>query len=422
MKQFFLNVVFFVGAAFSTYAQTALTLNECVELAQKHHPQAAQIEQIRQINALQTKILQGAYLPQANIGGQATWQSDVTSVPISLPNFTITPPPQDQYKVTLDVNQTIWDGGVTAQQKKAANAMAASDEQKVVTDLYQLREQVSTLYFGILFAEKQKATVELLHTELLRKIERLQVSAQNGVATKANVLQLEARLVEVEQQLLEIQKRKNAALEGLSILTGRPLTNDTKLQELTFEYVAPLSFNRPELALFDAQKSVLAVNENLVKAKYMPKIMAFGTGGYGKPGLNMLSNEFKAYFIGGVQLKIPISQLYTGGQRYEIQQLKINQDKIEKQKEAFIQTSEIRLANQRQEIERLEALILADSRLITMRTKIRETADVQLENGIITSSDYLTELNNESVAKQNLILHETQLQQAKNQLLVILGR
>lgn len=421
MKQFFLNAAL-VLVALSGYSQQTLSLSECVELAQKHHPQAAQIGQIRQIQALQTKILQGAYLPQSNLNGQATWQSDVTSVPISLPNFSITPPPQDQYKLTLDVTQTLWDGGLTASQKKVTEAAANADEQKVVTDLYQLREQVSTLYFGVLFAEKQQSTIELLRTELQRKIERLTVSAQNGVATKANVLQLDARLVEVEQQLLEIQKRKNAALEGLTILTGRSITKDTKLQELAFEYVAPLSLNRPELALFDAQKSVLSVNESLIKAKYMPKVTAFATGGYGRPGLNMLANEFQTYFIGGVQLRIPLSQFYTGGQRNEIQQLKINQDKIEKQKEAFVQASEVRTAAQRQEIERLEALIVADKRLITMRTKIRETADVQLENGIITSSDYLTELNNESVAKQNLVLHETQLQQAKNQLLIVLGR
>lgn len=421
MKQFFLSAAL-VFVALSSYSQQTLSLSECVELAQKHHPQAAQIGQIRQIQALQTKILQGTYLPQSNLNGQATWQSDVTSVPISLPNFSITPPPQDQYKLTLDVTQTIWDGGLTASQKKTTEATANADEQKVITDLYQLREQVSTLYFGVLFAEKQQSTVELLRTELQRKIERLTVSAQNGVAIKANVLQLDARLVEVEQQLLEIQKRKNAALEGLTILTGRSITNTTKLQDLAFEYVAPLSLNRPELTLFDAQKSVLSVNESLIKAKYMPKLTAFATGGYGRPGLNMLANEFQPYFIGGVQLRIPLSQFYTGGQRNEIQQLKINQDKIEKQKEAFVQASEVRTAAQRQEIERLEALIVADKRLITMRTKIRETADVQLENGIITSSDYLTELNNESVAKQNLVLHETQLQQAKNQLLIILGR
>ena len=135
-------------------AQQKISLSQCLQLSETNHPQAATIPLIKQAAELQVKLLNSNYLPQTSLGGQASWQSDVTSVAISLPNFSITPPPQDQYKATVDVVQNIWDGGVLSKQKEVTLANAKIDEQKVTTDLYQVKEQVSALYFGALFAEK----------------------------------------------------------------------------------------------------------------------------------------------------------------------------------------------------------------------------------------------------------------------------
>ena len=395
-------------------AQTTLSLEECYRQAETHSPQAGQTRLIQEAADLQIKLLNRNYVPQSRINGQATWQSDVTSVPIKLPNFELTPPPKDQYKLTLDVTQTIWDGGLTEKQKSATLANQQVEQQRVVVDLYRIREQVSNLYFGALFAERQLRNFEILQQELNAKLLKTKASVQNGVAIRSNVLSLEARILEVEQQLLETQKRRASALEGLSLLTGTNIDVNTTLQAPATQLVNGIEITRPELRLFDAQKQNLAVNEQLIKAKNLPKLSAFATGGYGRPGLNFLATQFQTYFIGGIQLQIPLTHLYTNSQGLEIQQLRVNQQRIERQRESFLLETQVRLASQRQEVGRLQALVASDRKLIEIRGSIRKASESQLDNGIITASDYLTELNNEDTARQNLILHEIQLLQAQN--------
>lgn len=420
MKQKVLLMGMWLGLISVGYTQSTLTLDECYRQAETHSPQAGQTRLIQEATELQLKLLNRNFMPQSRLNGQATWQSDVTSVPIKLPNFEITPPPKDQYKLTLDVTQSIWDGGAVQKQKAVAVANQLADQQKVTVDLYQLREQVSGLYFGALFAERQLKNFDILDKELRVKLAKTKASVQNGIAIRSNILALEARILEVEQMVLETQKRRTGSLEALSLLTGANIDANTSLQ-LPMIVTNSLEMNRPELKWFDAQKQTLSVSEKLVKAKNLPKLSAFATGGYGRPGLNFLSNEFKTYFIGGVQLQIPLSHLYTNSQAIEVQQLRVNQQRVEKQKENFVLATQVRMASQRQEVSRLQALVESDRKLIDIRSTIRKAAESQLENGIITASDYLTELDNEDSARQNLILHEVQLLQAQNNLRLSAG-
>ncbi|NBB22902.1 TolC family protein [Runella sp. CRIBMP] len=402
------------------HAQTPLSLEDCYRQAEMHSPLAAQTRLIQEATELQIKILSSSYVPQSRLNGQATWQSDVTSLPIKLPNFEISPPPKDQYKLTLDLTQTIWDGGVVQKQKAVALANQQAEQQKVAVDLYQIREQVSNLFFGALFAERQLHNFEILQKELRAKLTKTQASVQNGIAIRSNVLSLEARLLEIEQQLLETQKRRTAALEGLSLLTGTAIDTNTPLVALPVK-TQNSEIVRPELRLFDAQKQTLAVNEQVIKAKNAPKLSAFATGGYGRPGLNFLATSFQTYFIGGVQLQIPLTHWYTKSQGMEIRQLRANQQRVERQRESFLLATQVRLANQRREVERLQALVESDRKLIDIRSTIRKASESQLDNGIITASDYLTEVNNEDTARQNQILHEVQLLQAQNNLRLTAG-
>ena len=291
MKQKVLFMGMWLGLISVGYTQSTLTLDECYRQAETHSPQAGQTRLIQEATELQLKLLNRNFMPQSRLNGQATWQSDVTSVPIKLPNFEITPPPKDQYKLTLDVTQSIWDGGAVQKQKAVAVANQLADQQKVTVDLYQLREQVSGLYFGALFAERQLKNFDILDKELRVKLAKTKASVQNGIAIRSNILALEARILEVEQMVLETQKRRTGSLEALSLLTGANIDANTSLQ-LPMIVTNSLEMNRPELKWFDAQKQTLSVSEKLVKAKNLPKLSAFATGGYGRPGLNFLSNEF----------------------------------------------------------------------------------------------------------------------------------
>jgi len=420
MRKFSLMVLFFSAVNFG-FSQSKITLEQCLDLSESHHPNAANLPLIRKTADLQVRLLNSNYLPQSSLGGQASWQSEVTSLPISLPNVSISPPPKDQYRATLDVVQNIWDGGVLSKQKDVAVANAKAEEQKLVTELYQIKEQVSGLYFGILFAEKQIENAQILRKDLESKSEKMRAAISNGTAIKSNLLAIDAKLLEVNQLLNDAQKRKKSSMEALELLTGKTLVETTVFELPSFVSTASQDISRPELLLLDSQKSVLDINQEMVKAKNLPKISAFATGGYGKPGLNFLANSFGTYFIGGVNFKVPLSFFYSGSQSNEIQQIKISQQKIDTQKESFILATKIKLSNQNLEIERLESMVSTDAKILEIRKQIKETAEAQLDNGIITASDFLSELTNEDIAKQNSILHEVQLLQAKFNLKIISG-
>jgi outer membrane protein TolC len=310
---------------------------------------------------------------------------------------------------------------VLAKQKEVAVANAKAEEQKLATDLYQIKEQVSGLYFGILFAEKQIENAQILRKDLESKLEKMRAAISNGTAIKSNLLAIDAKLLEVDQLLTDAQKRRKSSVEALELLTGKTLVETTVFELPRVASTVSQDISRPELLLLDNQKSVLDINQEMVKAKNLPKISAFATGGYGKPGLNFLANSFGTYFIGGVNLKVPLSFLYSGSQSNEIQQIKISQQKIDTQKESFVLATKIKLSNQNQEIERLESMVSTDAKILEIRKQIKQTAEAQLDNGIITASDFLTELTNEDIAKQNSILHEVQLLQAKFNLKIISG-
>jgi outer membrane protein TolC len=415
-------IFIFIGLFVSTLLAKAQSLEELIDKAKAHNPQSLQLALIDELSDLKIKQISGSNLPQSSIGGQATWQSAVTSIDISLPGVNIQPPPKDQYKVTLDVQQNIWDGGLSASQKSMEMANREVNSKKVVTDLFQIEEQISNIYFGLLFADRQRSNAALILNELNSKIVQVKAAIENGVAIKSSLLILEAKKIELAQSISEIEKKKSTALKTLSILTGENIDENISLEIPEFMELEAMGNQRPELALMTAQQGAIQASEKLVKAKNAPKLGLFATGGYGRPGLNFLARDFSPYMIGGLSLKIPLSHLYNGGQANDIQQIKVNQLKVETQKRGFLMASEVKFANQMAEKERLESLLKSDAQLIAIRGQIRITADAQLTNGVITSNEYLTELNNEDMAKQALILHEVQLLQAKQNLKLILGQ
>lgn len=398
------------------------TLQACIELAEKNNPQSALLPLVKEAEAIQVGILNKSYLPQLSLGGQATWQSAVTSFPISLPNISVPTIPRDQYKTTIDLTQYLWDGGLTKSQKRVATATATAESRSIENSLYQTKEQISNLYFGALLAEKQLLNTEIVRNDLESQQKKLKASVENGTAIRSNVMMIEARLIELKQQQREIVSRKLAALQGLSILTGMQFSESTALVAPTLDLTNDFAINRPELIYFDAQQEVSEANKSLVRSKYAPKINLFGTGGYGRPGLNFLSPDFTTYFIGGVALKVPLTHFFTKAIDADIRQIDIGKAKIEKQRALFLQQTQLKLASQKEDLAKLQDQIKEDTRLIEIREYMKKTAEKRLENGVITVSDYISEVDSEAIAKQNLSLHQIQLLQIVNNIKITTGK
>ena len=422
MKRIILFLTAWLLAACSVAAQSArtLTLEQCYDLLAKTSPLAQQKALTITAGNLAEKNLNLKWLPQADLNAQATYQSDVTSVPIKLPNLAIDEPSKDQYKGTLDLVQPVFDGGVTGTQKKIQRATTNIESQKVEVDLYQLRSRVNTYFFTALLMDENIRIMELTKADLENNIRKVSAQATNGIATNSNVDVLKAELLKVSQRIIEYQANRKSAIEMLEVLTGSPIDAHASFVKPAMLSDKDETISRPELKLFDYQKQQFRLQSRLIQAKANPKVSLFGTGGYGRPALNMLKNEFQWYYLGGVKLSIPITGQFT--RQREMKVMRMQEQIVEKQREAFLSNNRQLQVQQKNELEKYGQLIGSDAEIVGLRTKIKENASVRLANGIITSSDYITELNAENQAMLAQKLHEVQWLQAQYNYKLIIGK
>jgi len=399
-----------------------LTLEDAYSQAEKNYPVIKQKDLVRQTADLNSSNLSKSYLPQFSLNGQATYQSDVTKVAVSFPGIIIPIPQKDQYKITADVSQVLYDGGVVKQQKILQELNAGVEEQKVEVELYKLKERINQLYLGILYLEEQLKQVDLIKTDIQSGIKKVEAQVNNGVAFKSNLIVLKAELLKTDQRTIELRASRKGFLETLGLFLNQTLTDDIVLLHPVLPSSQPLTtaIQRPELKLYNEQVKLFGQQNNLIHSKNLPKANLFVQGGYGRPGLNMLDDQFDFFYTGGVKLNWSLSGLYT--QKKEKQLVKINQQVVDIQKETFLLNINTQLKQQQSEIEKLDQLITSDKEIIELRKNVKDAAKAQLENGVITANDYLREVNAEDQARQMLISHGLQLLQAKINYQTISGK
>jgi outer membrane protein TolC len=400
-------------AGYGALAQdtATLTLDSAYRLAQENYPLIRQKNLVRQTAALTIENIGKGYLPQLNIAGQVTYQSEVTSVPVKIPGIDIESPSKDQYKITAELSQLLYDGGATAAQKNVQQVNALVEEQRAEVDLYKVKDRINQLYLGILLLDEQIKQVELIKNDIRLGIKRVEAQVQNGTAFRSNQLMLEAELLKNDQRTIELRANRKGLVDVLSLFINRPLPENVKLETPSPEPEMRSVVNRPELQLFHYQDSLLQTQRELVNAKNRPRTSLFVQGGYGRPGLNMLKNEFDLFYIAGLRLNWSLGNLYTSKREKEI--LSVNQRMIDVQKDVFLLNTHTQLKQQEAELEKLQQLIESDEKIIGIRAQVKEAANAQLANGVITANDFLREVNAEDQARQSLIAHRLQLLQAR---------
>jgi outer membrane protein TolC len=401
----------FSSAALIAQDSTTLTLEKAYQLAQNNYPLIRQKNLVRQTASLTIDNISKGYLPQLNISGQATYQSDVTSVPVKIPGFDIESPAKDQYKITAELSQLLYDGGVTAAQKNVQQVNALVEEQRAEVDLYKVKERINQLYLGILLLDEQLKQVELVKNDIRLGIKRVEAQVLHGTAFRSNLLVLEAELLKNDQRAIELRANRKGLIDVLSLFINQQLPENTKLEMPASGITISQAINRPELKLYEYQDSLFQTQREVVSARNRPRTSVFVQGGYGRPALNMLKNEFELFYIAGLRLNWSLGNLYTSKREKEI--LSVNQRMVEVQKDIFLLNTNTQLKQQQAELQKLEDLIAADQRIIDIRRQVKEAANAQLANGVITANDYLREVNAEDQARLSLIAHQLQLLQAK---------
>ena len=244
---------------------------------------------------------------------------------------------------------------------------------------------------------------------------------QNGVAFRSNLNMLKAELLKTEQRAIEVRSSRKGLVDVLSLFTGQALAENVHLEKpASIISVVTTEIDRPELKLYNEQEKFIGQQERLITAKNLPRASLFAQGGYGRPGLNMLLNEFDLYYVGGIRLNWSLGGLYT--KKKEKEQVAINKKMIEVQKETFLLNTNSQLKQQKAEIDKLGQLLDADKQIVELRKTVTDAAKAQLENGVITANDYLKEINAEDQARQLQITHEIQLLQAQINYQTILGK
>jgi len=385
-------------------AQT-LTLQQCYQLARENYPLIKRNDLLAKSKDYTVENASKAWLPQINILGQATYQSDVTQLPIKLPNATVEPLSKDQYKVFADINQTIFDGGMISNQKKIVELQSQTEIQKNEVELEKLKDRINQLFFGIIQTDEQINQLDLSKSDLQNGFKKAEAQLKYGTILRSNVDVLKAQLINIEQQQIELKSLKSNFIKMLSFFTNKNLDEDTQLEKPE-KLLLTNENNRPELKLFDLQKQLSESQKSLIKSKNLPKLGAFLQAGYGKPGLNMLKNEFDTFFIGGIKLNIPISGFYTKSN--ELALIDNQQQDIDIQKENFLFNQKFSMIQNSNDLEKIQKLIDKDIEIISLRESIKKASLAQLENGVINTNDYLREVNAEEQAKISKIKHEIQ--------------
>ena len=410
-----------LGLSYLSQAQT-YTLQEIEALTVQNYPLVKQAALLNQSAQLNIENIKRALYPQLSINGQATYQSDVTSISLPIAGFKPNLLSKDQYRATAELQQVIYDGGVNKKTQALAQASAKMELIKNEVDIYKLKERVTQIYCTVLYTNEVINQINLIQKDLQNALQKMEALYKNGLVFNNNVLQIKAQLLKNNQKLDEAYSAKRIVLDALELLANISISNNAQFEvpkniEINKEN---MELSRPELFLFDAQKSTIQNQLGLIQAKTNPKLGAFVQTGYGRPGLNMLQNEFDWFSIGGVKLQWSLGGYYTA--KKEKSMLQNQATMLKNEKDTYTLNNRVQLKQAGDEIEKLAKLIESDKEIIALRDQIKSTSLVQLNNGVITANDYLKEINEYDLANQAMIQHQTQLIQSKLQFQLIKGK
>ncbi|GAB3917339.1 TolC family protein [Larkinella terrae] len=414
---------FLLGLLLTTtsQAQSVMTLEQGYAAVIANDPLTRQREIVQQTGDLTIASLdKNRRLPQVGVNGQATWQSEVTKLPIELPNVPIPQLSKDQYKLTADVSYTLFDGNQTALQKQVQRASTTVGLQQVAVEQNRLKDQVNAYFLNILLTDENTRLTRIRLEELQNRILKAEAGVRFGTVATVGVDVLRAEVLNAEQQLGQLAATRRGLRDQLGILTGLTITDSTKLViEEARTGIVNLSLNRPEQKLFESQRALLDEQLRLTNNRLQPRLSAFAQGGAGRPALNFLNNDFRGFFIGGIRLSWNLSAAYTLKNDRAV--LALNREQIGVQQKVFDRNLSLQLRQQQTEIDRVTALLEKDREISALRSKIRQTASVQLDNGTLAARDYTSELNAESQALLNQKTHELQLLLANVQYRTLTG-
>ena len=388
----------------------SLRLEDCYALAEKNYPLVKQRELISKSKEYSIDNISKGYLPQLNINGQATYQSDVSHLPGSLAatySSIVPTMSKDQYKLYGEISQPLTGMISTKQQKQLQEMNSTIQQENLEVELYKLKDRVNQLFLGILLVDEQSNQNELLKKDIQTGISKVNIAIENGADFKSSVDKLKAELLKANQHSIELKSSRKAYIDMLGLFINQAINDSTVFEKPVLPSVSQ-TINRPELIVFDSKNKSDDIQSKQLTSKNIPKLEFFFQGGVGKPSpVNAYFTGLSPYYLGGFRLSWSLSGLYT--YRKDRQLLEIDKSMNDAQKETFLFNTNFTLKQQNGEVSKLQELIKSDDEIVELRTSVKNASNVQLENGAISVNDFLKEINAEDQARQDRLFHEIQL-------------
>ena len=392
----------------------AQTLEECQLAAEKNYPMIKQYDLISQTTQLTIKNIMKGWLPQIAIAAQATYQSDVTSWPESMKGtfqqlgINMKGLSKDQYKVGIDLQQTIYDGGTISSLRSVARQEEKVQKAQVETNLYQVRKRVNEMYFSLLLLNEQIKLNDDVKALLLSSEKKLASMLKGGTIATSDFENIRAERLSVEQQNESLKSQQQMLQHLLSTFCGIKVSNVQK--PAPFETTISMN-KRPEMQLFDSQLQLSSVKEKALNSQVRPKLGIFAQGFYGYPGLNMfedmMNRKWSLNGMVGVKLSWNIGALYS--LKNDKAKLRLQREMTENAREIFLFNNQLEEIQQNENIKRYHTMKQADDEIIMLRTNIRKAAESKLSHGIIDINNLLREINNENAAKIQQTIHDIEM-------------
>ncbi len=401
------------------FGQNTISLNECYDLVNANYPLAKQSAVQKEKNDLDVEVIRKMKMPTLELDAQSTYQSDVISLPIELPNMNIESPNQFQYKAAVTGNVLLYDGGLINERMKVKEFELKTQEKQTEVSLYQLKQKVNQLYFSILLLQEKQQLLEANKDKVKAKIDDVQAGIDSGVVLPTTSDALRVELLKIDQREIELEQSKNGLLKTLSLLLGTTIPAGTVLEFSEVELMPNENAQRPELALFQLKKQQLDLTSHLVSKENRPKLIGFGNYGLGNPGLNMLDPTLQPYYIVGLKLKW---NFYDWGINKKKQEaIAVNKKLIDNQEEIFRLQNAMESEQQESAIQKAEALMEMDDSIVALRKKILDFTSLQLNNGTTTPANYTSALADLLEAQNNQKIHRIEWLLAKANKKVVQG-
>lgn len=406
MKNFV--IIFYLLASTTSFKAVAqVTLDNCQTLARNNFPLIKQYELIEKSKEYNLSNANKAYLPQLDltlIGGAVS----------GLPSFSA-PGSQSSSSSSfnmnmisvLQVNQVIWDGGITKAKKEVIEAGAGIEKAELEVSLFALEERVNNLFFGILLIDEQIKQLEILNSTMMRNLKRVQIAVENGTAYKSDIDEIKVEIINTDQKTEELSANRKAYINVLAAMIGNPIDSNSKFvhPQVTESYLT-LENKRPELQLFDNQNNLIHAQSAINKSMLYPKIGVLAFGTFIQPGVDFGTSSLQNIFVGGLSLSWSLGDLYKNGNNKKLSQL--NLQKVAVQKETFLFNNKLELTQTQLELQKYQKLLKQDEDILALKNKIKKAYEIKYENGVSTMSQLLDKTNEENVAHQNLIVHQIQ--------------